>query len=154
MESLCHLLVFGEFENATISVPNPYNLDSIINLEIALNKKPKIYVKLINNTPFIECNIDLKANIISLQKDVDYFYSETLKNIEDYTNKYLENNISSYLYKTAKVFHSDIDNFGKYVIGNYFTWDEWIDSDWLSNYENSFFTVNVNTNIEAGRIIC
>ena len=150
MESLCHLFIIGEFENATISVPNPYNIESVINLRITSNKKPKNKVKLINNTPFIECNIDLKANILSLQENVNYTDLDTLRLIEDYTNSYLENNILSYLYKTSKEFNSDIDNFGKYVIGNYYTWDEWIDSDWLGNYKNSFFKVKVNTNIENG----
>ena len=150
MESLCHLLVYGDLKNATISVPNPYDTNSVINLGITLNKKPKISVQLINNTPFIKCNLDLKANIISLQQGVDYSSSETLKIIEDYTNTYLEKNILSYLYKTSKEFHSDIDNFGKYVIGNYLTWNEWIESDWLGNYENAFFKVKVSTNVENG----
>ena len=150
MESLCHLLVYGDFKNATISVPNPYDTESVINLGITLNKKPKISVKLISNTPYIECNIDLKATIISLQNGVDYSSSETLGIIENNTNSYLENNILTYLYKTSKEFHSDIDNFGKYVIGNYLTWDEWIESDWLENYQNSFFKVKVSTNIENG----
>ena len=150
MESLCHLFIIGEFENATISIPNPYNNNSVINLRIASNKKPKIKVKLINNTPFIECNIDLKANILSLQEDVNYSDLDTLSRIEDYANSYLEYNILSYLYKTSKEFGSDIDNFGEFVIGNYLTWDDWIESDWLENYKNSFFKVKVNTNIENG----
>ena len=150
MESLCHLLIIDEFKNATISVPNPYDTEAVINLNITSNKNPKISVKLINNTPFIECKINLKANILSLQKGVDYSDQDTISIIEDYTNLYLEENISSYLYKTAKEYHSDIDNFGKYVIGNYLTWNEWIESDWLGNYENAFFKVKVSTNVENG----
>ena len=62
-------------------------------------------------------------------------------------NIYLSSNISSYLYKTSKTYKSDIANFGKYALPKYLTWEEWEQSDWLSNYSNSFFTVNVHTNV-------
>ena len=52
----------------------------------------------------------------------------------------------------SKEYNSDIDNFGKYVIKNYTTWDEWSKSDWLSNFKNSFFSVHVDTNIQNGQL--
>ena len=52
----------------------------------------------------------------------------------------------------SKEYHADIDNFGKYVIKNYTTWNDWIESDWLSNFENSFFSVNVDVNIVNGQL--
>ncbi len=152
MESLCHLLVVNKFESAVISIPNPYNVDSVISLYISYSKKPKTSVKIINGTPYIECNINLTANIHSLDKDLNYSDQNTLKTIEEYANSYLEQSISSYLYKTAKEYKTDIGNFGRHVINNYSTWNDWIESDWLYNYQNSFFTVNVETNIESGEL--
>ena len=58
----------------------------------------------------------------------------------------------SYLYKTSKEFKSDIDNFGVYATKNYLTWNKWIESDWLYNYQNSFFTVNVDTEVKSGEL--
>ncbi len=152
MESLCHLLVVNKFESATIGVPNPYDSNSVLSLYLTYAKKPKISVKLINGTPYIECNIDLIGNILSLEEDLNYSDSKVLQTIGDYTNSYLEQNISSYLYKTAKEYKSDIENFGRYVIKNYLTWDDWIESDWLYNYENAFFTVNVNTTVQNSQL--
>ena len=115
-------------------------------------KPPEISVKLINGTPYIKCSIELNGSILSLDKNLNYSELNTLKNIEQYTNSYLEQSISSYLYKTSKEYKSDIDNFGKYVIYNYLTWNDWIESDWLYNYQNAFFSIDVNTTIENGQL--
>ncbi len=152
MESLCHLIVVNKFKTATISIPNPYKPDSVINLFIHAKKNPKIYVNLINGTPYIECNIFLSADILSLDENTDYSKKESLELVSNYANSYLEREISEYLYKMAKEYHSDIDNFGKYVIKNYTTWDDWTESDWISNFENSFFNVNVNVNVVNGQL--
>ena len=77
---------------------------------------------------------------------------QTGKIIDEYVNLFLEQNIASYLYKTSKEYKTDIGNFGRYVIGNYTTWNDWIESDWLFNYQNAFFDVNVETNIENGQL--
>lgn len=152
MEALCHLLIVNKFQSATISVPSPFNSNSTINLYLTTPKKSKSSVEIINGTPYIKCNVYVTGNITSLDENLDYSNEENLKLIEKYTNSYLEHNISSYLYKTAKEYNSDISNFGRHVIGNYLTWDDWISSDWLYNYQNSFFSVNVNSNIRSGEL--
>ena len=152
MESLCHLILVNDFETATISIPNPYEKASIVNLFIHAKKEPKISVKLINGTPFIECNIYLAADILSLDENTDYSTKEALDTISTYASSYLEKTIIAYLYKMSKEYHSDIDNFGKHIIKNYATWDDWVESDWLGNFENSFFSVNVDVNVVNGQL--
>ena len=152
MECLSHLIVLDEFESAAISAPNPYNQESVISLYITADKSPDISVKLVNGTPFIECNISLDASILSLDENLDFSDKNTLTTIQEYTNSYLEQSISSYLYKTSKEYKSDVENFGTYVTKNYLTWNDWIESDWLYNYQNSFFKINVDTKIQSGKL--
>ncbi len=152
IESLSHLLIVNKFESATIGIPNPYDTNSVISIYITYAKKPKTSVKLINGTPYIECNIKLTGNILSLDENLNYTDANTLNIIEGYANSYLEENILSYLYKTSKEYKTDIGNFGRHVINNYATWDEWIDSDWLYNYENAFFSVNVETTLQSSQL--
>lgn len=123
-----------------------------MNLFIHAKKEPKISVKLINGTPYIECNISLSADILSLDANANYSTKEAIEIISNYANSYLEKTISAYLYKMAKEYHSDIDDFGKYVIKNYSTWNDWIESDWLANFENAFFSVHVDTNVINGQL--
>ena len=152
MECLSHLILIDYFKSATISTPNPYNQESVISLYITADKSPDISVELINGTPYIDCNVSLDANILSLDENLDYSDEKTLNTIKEYASSYLEQSISSYLYKTSKEFHSDIGNFGCYISKNYLTWDEWIESDWLYNYQNSYFTVNVDIGIQGGEL--
>ena len=152
MDCLCHLLVVDKFESARISIPNPYDSESVINLYITENKSPKISVKLINGTPYIECNISIVGNALSLDENMDFSNKDTLNTIKEYTNSYLEQSIASYLYKTSKEYNADISNFGAHVLKNYTTWNDWIESDWLGNYQNAFFTINVESNIQSSQL--
>lgn len=150
IETLCHLIVSNKLQNATITIPNPYNYDNNLSIYIGLNKKTKTNVKLVNNYPYIEIEVFISGNVLSLDDTLDLSDETFIKNIEDYVNTYLTENIYNYLYKTSKDFKSDIDNFGRKIVNNYLTWQQWVDSDWLNNYENSFFNVKVNTNIRSG----
>lgn len=107
-------------------------------------------VELINNTPYIECDVHLTANVLTLDDTIDLSKKEAYLMLAEYANLYLEECISEYLYKTAKEFKSDITGFGNYAIVKYSTWEDWIDSDWLNNYQNSFFNVNVDVTIASG----
>lgn len=152
MESLSHLIVTNELESATISIPNPYDASSTLTIYISTPKKAKATTKLIYGTPYIEYDIFVEATVISLDENFDSSNSDSINLIENYANSYLEQNIAEYLYKTSKEFKSDIANTGKYFLKNHLTWDDWEKSDWLSNYENAFFKVNVDTNIESSQL--
>lgn len=152
LESLCHLLVVDKLKNATISIPNPFDSTSTLSVYISSNKSPKISVELINGAPYIECTTYIEGDILTIDENVNYSNEENLKLVEKYANSFLEQNISSYLYKTSKEFKSDIANFGKYTIKNYATWNNWLESDWLYNYQNAFFSIKVNSNIQNSQL--
>lgn len=150
LETLSHLIITNKLESATINLPNPFDFNATISVYISLNKPTKNSVEFVNNFPYIESNVYLIGNISSIDASIDLTNAENLKILNEYVNDYLETNISSYLYKTSHELKADIADFGKYVLPNYYTWDEWIDSDWLNNYQNSFFKVTVNTEIQGG----
>ena len=150
VETMCHLIISSELESATITVPNPYTSDSNISIYISLNKATKNKVSLIKNYPYIECEVNVIGDVLSMETSLDLNNPDTINMLNSYVTKYLEDVLYAYLYKTSKDFHSDIDNFGKYVLPKYSTWNDWIESDWLNNYENAFFKVTVNCNIQDG----
>ena len=88
-----------------------------------------------------------------MDENSDYLESENIKLLEEYANSYLESKIYEYLYKTSKTLNSDIDGFGKYVIHNFLTWNDWKSYNWLENYKNSFFNVDVNISVKSGYLI-
>lgn len=149
IETLCYLIVTNKLENATLTIPNPFNFDTTVAIYVSLNKDTQNKVSFVNGYPYIECNVSISGDILSLDPSIDLNNSNNVDTINSYLNTYLEDIISSYLYKTSKEFKSDISNFGKYALPEYLTWNDWIASDWLSNYENAFFKVNVDTKIQG-----
>ena len=150
IETMCHLLITNELESATVTVPNPYSFDSNLSVYISLNKNTKNRVSFVNGYPFIECDVDVIGDVLSMEPSLDLNDANTINILNSYVSTYLEDILSAYLYKTSKEFKSDIDDFGKYALTHYTTWSEWIDSDWLNNYQNAFFKVTVKCNIQDG----
>lgn len=150
IETLCHLIVSNKLENATITIQNPYDYNTNISLYIGLAKGTKRNVKIINDYPYITCDISVNGYVLGLEDTLDLSNEETLKTLNDAVSSYLEYCINNYLYKTSKNLHSDIDNFGIHVLHNYLTTKEWAASDWLNNYQNAFFDVNVESNVISG----
>lgn len=149
-ETLCFLLLTNKIETCTISVPSPFEQNSEIDLLVKEPKKPKITAELINDSPYITVELWLEVHGLTLNETVDYTSITDIKLLENSTNQYMKNEISSLLYKTSLEFNSDIVGFGKYMLSKYLTWKEWEDSHWSENYKNSFFNVIVHTSILSG----
>ena len=150
IETLSHLIVSNELQNATITIQNPYDYNNNISIYISLAKDTKNTVKIINDYPYITCNVSVNGYVLTLEDTLNLSDNETLNTLNLAVSSYLEYCISSYLYKTSKDFCSDIDDFGINILSNYLTIKDWENADWLNNYENSFFKVNVNSNIVSG----
>ena len=146
VECIAHLILTNELENAVISVPSPFESTNYIDLYLT-NSKCKSKVYLTNGTPYIKPSIDLSARIISMSDDYKDLTEENIELIEEYAKYYVERFIYDYLYKTAKVFKSDITAFGKYAVSNFATIDEWNKYDWLNNYQNSIFKTEINVDV-------
>lgn len=153
LDCICHLIVSGKLQNATINIPDPYDMSEIINLSIIQVEKPDVSVKLINGAPYISCYVELNSNIVSLSSDSDYITPERLQTITNYANSYLKSHINNYLYKTSKEFRSDVVGFGKYVLNKFSTIQKWNDFNWKDNYINSFFDINVDMTIKNSSLI-
>lgn len=149
IETICHLILCNRLEMATISIPNPLNDSNSLDLAISLKKNTKFSVKIVNNTPFIKANVYINSDILS-KVDLN---NENISQIKKYANSYIENAIYDYFYKTSKELKSDIIGLGKYVVGDFTTWDEWINYNWLSQYENSFFDITVDTDVSSGYLV-
>lgn len=150
IETLCHLIVTNKLQNATITIPNPLDDKSNVSIYIRLAKDTKNTVEFVNNYPYIKCNAYITGNILSINSSLNLTDEHTMEILNSYVNNYLQQNISDYLYKTSRDLKSDIVGFGKYARLKYLTWQDWVDSDWLNNYENAFFDVKVETNLQSG----
>ena len=152
IETLCHMIISNELENATITIPNPNDYTRNISLYINLEKPTKNSVKIVNDYPFIQSDINVSGYVLNLNSSIDLSKEESIEIINEAVSSYLNYYISSYLYKTSKEFKSDVEEFGKHLMANYLTDEDWEKFDWLNNYQNSFFKVNVKSNIISANL--
>lgn len=152
-ETLCYLLIRNEVESCIITIPNPEDSNNSIDLYIYNKSKPKIKVKIINGSPLITVNLKLEAKILSIDANSNYMTKERIPEISNSANQYIEALMNNYLYKTAKQFKSDINGFGKYATNLFTTMKDFEEYNWLENYQNSFFDINVDTKIQSALLL-
>ncbi|MBO5349813.1 MAG: Ger(x)C family spore germination protein [Clostridia bacterium] len=152
LDSICHLIVNNDLDSCTLSIPSPFEDEKYLDLSITTEKKAKCSVTQINSSPLITVNVYLIGYGLSLNDDTSYNSAESLKLVENYAEKYIKSQIKDYLYKTSKKYNADICGFGRYAVTDYLTLDEWYKSNWLENYKDSFFDVNVDLIMKSGNM--
>lgn len=153
METVCFSIVRNDINGFLITIPDPEEEESYIDIYLYPNTSTNSQVELVNGTPYITVSTKLKGRIYSMKRDSKYLDSAVLDKISEQVNTYLESAISAYLYRTAKELKSDINGFGKKALMLFTTTQEFNDYDWLNAYENSFFTVKVDTNVQSGFLL-
>lgn len=152
-ETLCHLMLRDEFESCNILIPNPEDKNASIDLYLYNKSHPKVKVKIVNGSPFIMIDLKLEAKILSVDQNSNYITEESLTEIATSANQYIKNMLYNYLYKVSTELGTDIDGFGKYALPLFKTLQEYEEYNWLENYKNSFFNVNVNTNVQSAFLL-
>ncbi len=155
IETIYHLIVSNQLKSCNIRIPNPLEDSEGLDVNLRLSHSTKNNVTFVNGTPHISVSVDVKIKILSTTEssitgDSSYYTEENVKLIEDSCNEYLKENISKYLYKTAKDYKSDIDGFGKYAVKYFSTLQDWNEYNWLDSYKDSTFNVDVNTSLKSG----
>ena len=145
IQTISHLILTNNFKEFNISIANPFDSTSNINITLSRKRRTKNKVYLVNNTPFIQSDISLTAHLKSYAKE--NLSTNDIKTIEEYINSYLTSYVYQYLYLTAKDFKTDTIGFGKDLIRQYKTNPEWDNYNWLTKYKDSFFKVNIQTEL-------
>ena len=134
-------------------MPNPKDSEKEIDLIIYPSDKRNVTVDIVNGSPYITFSEKFVGKIYSASKDKEYLNAEEIKNLSDLSNKYLENILKNYLYKTSATYGSDINDFGRYALSKFLTIDQFNEYDWKNNYKNSTFKVSVDTQVQTGFLI-
>ena len=153
IETVCHMILTNQLNRCRISIPSPFEEGDSIDLSLNLKNKTKYNVKFVNDSPYITIKTSFESRILSISNHSEYLDSANIALIEQYANSYLKGQLYSYLDKTAKEFGTDIDGFGKKAMKYFLTWEEWKNYNWLGNYTNSFFDVDVDVTVLSGLLI-
>ena len=153
IETLCFSIIRNQVNGFLISVPNPNKTNSYIDLYITPLSSPKIDVKILNGTPYINIDCRFTGRIYSMEEGSDYLDASMLNEISDSCSSYLKSTIMDYLYKTSKNLKSDINGFGKTARKNFLTLDDFYHYNWKEKYKDSFFNVNIDSSIRSSSLL-
>lgn len=153
IETVCFNILKNEVDSFLVSVPDPNNENSNIDVYLTPLSKSKIDAKIVNGSPYIKIDYHFNAKIYSVAENSSYLDESSLSAISNSCNKYLESVLAEYLYKTSQEFKSDVNALGKYVISDFATNQDFENYDWKNNYINSTFDVTINTSIESGVLL-
>ena len=153
IENICHLIVTNNLSSTTISIPSPHDSSNSLDLYIYKNKRNTTKVEFINGSPYVTVNCKLHARISSVDEDNGYTSEETINTISNIASKYLEKNITSYLYKISKIYNADIAGIGNHAVNQFSTNSKWNNFNWKNNFQNCFFKVNVSVVVKSGYLL-
>ena len=153
LETISLLNIRNDLDRFLISVPDPLNNNHYLDIYLTPVHSTSINIDTTNQSPYIKIKLEFSGRIYSMTENSKYLSSEVLDSISNSCNSYLESVFADYLYKTSKDLKSDINGFGKYTLKNFITTKQYEDYNWLENYKNSFFDVEVNTSVKSGMLI-
>lgn len=150
---ISHLILTNKLDSSIVTIPSPFKENDTIDLSIKPSKNTEIDVNLVNNNPYIECDIYLSANIVTINESSDYSSSDNIKKLENNLNRYIENIVSEYLYTTSKQYSCDTISFGEKLSKKYKTLDEFKKVNWDTIYKDSFFKVRTHCEVVSSSLI-
>ena len=153
-QTLSHQLITNELDFSTLNIASPFNPNETLDIYISSFKRPKIKVDIQNGSPFAQINLYVAARIVSFNSyHINLLTEENLNVIQSTVKQHLENQIYDYLNTSAKEYNSDTSGLGRYAVKNFRTTDDWNNYNWLENYQNSTFKVNVDISIKTGNLL-
>ena len=153
IETVCFLNLKNKVENFLVTIPDPQRSDSSIDIYLEPDNTNKIKVKIVNGSPYIKIDLNFSGKIYSMSRDSEYLDPEVLESISTSCQNYLKQQFLDYLYKTSTVYHTDINAFGIYAYSQFTTITEFNNYNWLENYKNSNFDVNINIVMDSGFLL-
>ena len=145
LKSLAYLVVSNRLKETVISIQNPLDISSNIDINLKFeNSKTQNNISIINGKPFISTNITITGKIINMPYLID---KENLKIIENSLNLYLKSVIENYYYTIIKEYNLDLTNFSDILSSKYLSIQSFNKLNWDQIYKDSFYTVSVNSNL-------
>ncbi len=152
LSTLAHSICTNKLESATITLDNPFDEGRYVDLDIELYKKTEVAINMINGTPYIQLDVYPKGAIRSSGSVFNYINNDNITKLEEATNSYLKNIVTDYLYNITKDYNTDVIGFKGIAQAKYLTEDEFDKIHWNDVFQDSFFNVNVKSEINSSNL--
>ena len=145
-ETRFFMMVQGEFKRGNLTLNDINSPGNILVFDVRQGRSPKLSVDFSGNKPVLGVELNIEADIVSIQSRINYERSTLLGGLEVQLKTYLTNGITQMIKKTQQI-ESDAIGFGRKAAHHFATIKEWEDYRWLSRYKDADVNVNVKVNI-------
>ena len=152
-ESICHSLITNSIDTCIISIDDPLFENEQLEIQLSPNKKSKIISNIENDIININVELNLTANIISLNSNINYEDTDTINKISTATQNRLNDELNKYFDKTARKYNIDIDKYYLSIL-KYFPYQKNFDDfNYKEKLKNANFNCNTHVNIISSLLI-
>lgn len=149
-ETRYYQMLTGNFIHGNFTFPDP-NLreggNEIIVIELKEGRSPEIKVDPAKEQ--INVRLFLEGEILSIQSGKNYEQGKLKRQLEGYVSNWVTQASSRLIRKTQEEYGSDIFGFGEFTRIDFWTWQDWINYDWLQKYPQ--YQVSVQTEFYVRR---
>ena len=152
-ESICHSLITNSIDTCIISVEDPLVENKQLEIQLSHNKKSKITSNIENGDININIELNLIANILSLNSNINYEDTDTINKISTATQNRLNDELNKYFDKTARKYNVDIDKYYLSIL-KYFPYQKNFDDfNYKEKLKNANFNCNTHVNIISSLLV-
>lgn len=152
-ESICHSLITNSIDTCIISVEDPLVENKQLEIQLSPNKKSKITSNIENGDININIELNLIANILSLNSNINYEDTDTINKISTATQNRLNDELNKYFDKIARKYNVDIDKYYLSIL-KYFPYQKNFDDfNYKEKFKNANFNCNTHVNIISSLLI-
>lgn len=136
------LLLQGEFKRALYSIPDPKRKDLFVSMEVHQGRPYVVNVDLSGQRPKISVVVTLEGELLSIQSNRDYTEPGLQEELEDAAIRTIAEGMLTAIKKTQQ-WGTDVAGFGKHVVKQFGTVDQWEAYKWDERYPNAEISVGV-----------
>lgn len=152
-DSIAYSLLSNNIENSTITIPDPFYKNKLIDISIIPQKDTSISIDLVNGYPYITVKARFACNLQSISDGFEYESIESITILENAINSYLEENTLNFLYKISHEYNLDILNCKKKLSSKFLTLEEFNKINWKEIYPHSYFKVDIKSDVKYSGLL-
>ncbi len=144
-EASCYLMVTGKYDHSFWSFPDVYDDNKLVVMNVMQRKKPSITADIKGGRVVVNIGLDLEGDFYSIESNANY--ENYPIPAENKANEVIKNEVAAMLKKTTSEYDSDICGIGKYIKGKFITLDQWKSFNWMEQYKNTEFNIDVKLKV-------
>ncbi|GMA99104.1 Ger(x)C family spore germination protein [Pelosinus sp. IPA-1] len=139
-------MLLGAYHRGFLSVEDPLDPKSYVNVYLRLGSSPKIKATLEDGHPLITVKILLEGEFTNITSGINYEEDSYLKLVESQINNVLQEEMVNFIKHTQEL-NSDVAGFGYYMHPLFSNMQDFLDYNWNEKYNQAEVHVEINTKI-------